>query len=69
MSRRTDSFLSRQQAKEIDYRNVEQLGRYLTNWGKIRSSRETGATAKQQRQLTRAIKRARFLGLLPYTKR
>ncbi len=45
------------------------LVRYLSPWAKIKSRRETRLCAKHQRSLTAAIKRARFLGLLPYVNR
>lgn len=51
----------------IDYKQVEVLRRYITDDGKIRPRRQTGACAKHQRQLAVAIKRARHLALLPYT--
>ncbi|OCG03231.1 30S ribosomal protein S18 [Orbus sturtevantii] len=53
--------------KEIDYKDVSLLKSYITESGKIVPSRITGTCAKYQRQLARAIKRARYLALLPYT--
>ncbi len=53
--------------KEVDYKDVKRLRGYLTERGKIVPARVTGTCAKHQRQLSRAVKRARFLGLLPYT--
>ncbi|RMD78580.1 MAG: 30S ribosomal protein S18 [Gammaproteobacteria bacterium] len=55
--------------KEIDYKDVQTLKSYITETGKIVPSRITGTRAKYQRQLARAIKRARFLALLPYCDR
>ena len=52
---------------EIDYKDLETLKEYITETGKIVPSRVTGTKAKYQRQLATAIKRARFLSLLPYT--
>lgn len=52
---------------EIDYKDLEVLKGYITETGKIVPSRITGTNAKYQRQLSAAIKRARFLALLPYT--
>ena len=52
---------------EIDYKDVVTLKNYITESGKIVPSRITGTSAKYQRQLSTAIKRARFLALLPYT--
>jgi small subunit ribosomal protein S18 len=51
----------------IDYKEVDTLRRYISEDGKIRPRRQTGACAKHQRALARAIKRARHLALLPYT--
>lgn len=53
--------------KEIDYKDIETLKAYVTENGKIVPSRITGTTAKYQRQLGTAIKRARYLALIPYT--
>jgi|TARA_B110000503_G_C7088407_1_gene388329 small subunit ribosomal protein S18 len=53
--------------KEIDYKDLEVLKQYISETGKIVPSRITGTKAKYQRQLATAIKRARFLSLLPYT--
>jgi small subunit ribosomal protein S18 len=53
--------------KEIDYKDLAVLKQYVTETGKIVPSRITGTKAKYQRQLSTAIKRARFLSLLPYT--
>ncbi len=52
--------------KVIDYKNGEQLRRYLTDRGKIRPRRKIGTCARHQRELAVAIKRARQLALLPY---
>jgi small subunit ribosomal protein S18 len=51
----------------FDYKDPQQLRYFLTDRGKISPRRISGLTAKQQRALTSAIKRARNLGLLPYT--
>jgi len=55
--------------KQIDYKDVELLKGYITETGKIVPSRITGTKARYQRQLATAIKRARYLALLPYTDR
>ena len=51
---------------EIDYKDSQKLKRFITEKGKILPRRQTGTCAKHQRTLTNAIKRARFMGLLPY---
>ena len=53
--------------KEIDYKDVSLLKGYITETGKIVPSRITGTSARYQRQLATAIKRARYLALLPFT--
>lgn len=53
--------------KEIDYKNIETLKAYVSENGKIVPSRITGTKARYQRQLATAIKRARYLALIPYT--
>ncbi|RMF96693.1 MAG: 30S ribosomal protein S18 [Gammaproteobacteria bacterium] len=53
--------------KEIDYKDLDTLRNYITETGKIVPSRITGTKAHYQRQLATAVKRARYLALLPYT--
>ena len=53
-------------APAIDYKDPKLLLRYMSERGKIVPSRITAVSAKKQRELARAIKRARFIGLLPY---
>ena len=53
-------------APKIDYKDARLLSRYISERGKIVPSRITAVSAKKQRELAKAIKRARFLGLLPY---
>jgi small subunit ribosomal protein S18 len=53
-------------APRIDYKDVRLLQRYISERGKIVPSRITAVSQKKQRELAQAIKRARFLGLLPY---
>ncbi len=55
--------------KEIDFKNTEILQRFISGLGKIRARKRTGVCSKHQRRLTKTIKRARHLGLLPYTKK
>ncbi|MEX0729236.1 MAG: 30S ribosomal protein S18 [Aquisalimonadaceae bacterium] len=55
--------------KEIDYKDLNTLRNYITETGKIVPSRITGTSARYQRQLAAAVKRARYLALLPYTDR
>ncbi|GGB43001.1 30S ribosomal protein S18 [Roseibium aquae] len=53
-------------APKIDYKDIRLLQRYISERGKIVPSRITAVSAKKQRELSRAIKRARLLGLLPF---
>ena len=52
---------------EVDYKDIELLKAFISETGKIVPSRITGTKAKYQRQLARAVKRARYLALIPYT--
>ena len=65
--RRKSCPFSGPKAPKIDYKDVKLLQRFLSERGKIVPSRITAVSAKKQRELARAIKRARFLALLPYT--
>jgi small subunit ribosomal protein S18 len=64
--RRKTCPFSGENAPKIDYKDSRLLGRYMSERGKIVPSRITAVSASKQRELARAIKRARFLGLLPY---
>lgn len=55
-------------APEVDWKDVKTLGRYLSERGKIMPSRITAVSQKKQREMAIAIKRARFMGLLPYVR-
>ncbi len=63
--RKSDPFAGAN-APKIDYKDVKLLSRFISERGKIVPSRITAVSAKKQRELARAIKRARFLALLPY---
>ncbi len=65
--RRKSCPFSSKTAPQIDYKDIRLLQRFLSERGKIVPSRITAVSAKKQRDLSRAIKRARFLALLPYT--
>jgi small subunit ribosomal protein S18 len=64
--RRKTCPFSGEHAPKIDYKDSRLLGRYMSERGKIVPSRITAVSAKKQRELAKAIKRARYLGLLPY---
>lgn len=65
--RRKVCYFSANKITHIDYKDVEMLKRFISERGKVLPRRVTGTCAKYQRQLTIAIKRARHIGLLPYT--
>jgi len=62
-----ESYPAPKQKLIIDYKNVEDLRRLVSGNGKIVSRKRAGATAKEQKRVAQAVKRARFLALLPYT--
>jgi len=62
-----DCFFCKKNIREIDFKNTALLKRYISALGKIRPRKKTGLCAKHQRQLAKAIKRARHLGLLSAT--
>lgn len=64
--RRKTCPFSSDSAPKIDHKDIRLLQRYVSERGKIVPSRITAVSAKKQRELAKAIKRARFLGLLPY---
>lgn len=59
-------YFSSNNIKHIDYKDVDLLRRFLSPNAKILSRKRTGVTAKNQRKLALAIKRSRYMGLLPY---
>jgi len=59
-------YFSSNNIKHIDYKDIELLKRFLTPSARMQSRKRTDVTAKNQRKLSIAIKRARFMGLLPY---
>ena len=58
---------SGENAPKIDYKDIRLISRYITEKGKIVPSRITGVSKKKQKELSKAIKRARFLSLISYT--
>ena len=64
--RRKSCFFCKSKVDEVDYKNVNELRRYVSEKGKIRSRRISGACRRHQRQVAVAVKRARELALLPY---
>ena len=64
--KRKSCFFCKDKVEQIDYKNVNQLRRYVSEKGKIRSRRVTGACRRHQVQVAAAVKRAREMALLPY---
>ena len=64
--RRKTCTFSGEKAPKIDYKDIKLLQRYVSERGKIVPSRITAVSQKKQRELAKAIKRARYLALLPY---
>ena len=65
--RKRNCYFCREKVEEVDYKNMNQLRRYVSEKGKIRSRRITGACRRHQRQVAAAVKRAREMALLPYS--
>ena len=64
--RRKSCLFCKDKIEEVDYKNLNQLRRYISEKGKIRNRRITGACRRHQSQIATAVKRARELALLPY---
>lgn len=64
--RRKSCYFCKEKIDEVDYKNYNQLRRYISEKGKIRSRRITGACRRHQEQIATAVKRAREMALLPY---
>lgn len=65
--RRLQDYFLQNKGTEIDYKNQDLMRRFLSPEGKILPGRRTGLTSKNQRKITKAVKRARAIGLLPFT--
>ena len=64
--KRKTCFFCKDKVDEVDWKNINQLRRYISEKGKIRSRRISGACRRHQRQVAVAVKRAREMALLPY---
>ncbi|NQV88489.1 MAG: 30S ribosomal protein S18 [Parcubacteria group bacterium] len=62
-------FFSQNNIQHIDYKDVDILKKFLNPHARIISKKKTGVTSKNQRKLSLAVKRARFMGLLPFVSR
>jgi small subunit ribosomal protein S18 len=66
LTRRRNCYFCKNKIDEVDYKNANQLRRFVSEKGKIRSRRITGTCRRHQRQVALAVKRAREMALLPY---
>lgn len=62
-------YFCRKRIAHIDFKDIATVKRYLSSWSRIKPSQVTGVCLKHQRKLAQAIKRARFLALIPYVSR
>lgn len=62
-------YFSQNNIKHIDYKDTELLKKFLNPHARLMSSKKTGVSAKSQRQLANAVKKARFMALIPYVSR
>jgi small subunit ribosomal protein S18 len=65
----SNNILTQNDIRHVDYKDVDLLRQFLNPHGRVVSRRKTGLTAKQQRAVEEAVKRARFMGLLPYVQK
>ena len=65
----SDDYFSRNNIKNIDYKDLKILRNFTNPHGRLLSRKRTGLTAKNQRRVENAVKRARFMGLLPFIER
>ncbi len=63
------NYLKENKIEHVDYKDVETLKKFLTPHARIQSKRRSGSPSADQREIAMAIKRARFMGLLPYVSR
>lgn len=66
---RKQNYFKENKIEYIDYKDTDTLKKFLTSHARIQSRRRSGVPSKAERQLALAIKRSRFLGLLPYVSR
>jgi small subunit ribosomal protein S18 len=64
--RRRTCYFCESDIEHVDYKDIDALQQFLTDRGKIRSRRQTSTCAQHQRQLAKAVKRARHLALIPF---
>ena len=67
--RKKQCMFCRKKIGYIDFKDANVLTKFLSRWNKVKAGRDTGTCSRHQRMLTDAIKRARFMALMPYVKR
>ena len=65
----SNNILTQNDIRHVDYKDVDLLKQFINPHGRVMSRTRTNLTAKQQRQVEAAVKRARFMGLLPYVQK
>ncbi len=65
----SNNILTQNDIRHVDYKDVDLLKQFINPHGRIIGRRRSGLTARQQRQVEQAVKRARFMGLLPYVQK
>jgi small subunit ribosomal protein S18 len=65
----TQCFFCSQNVKEVDYKEVDLIRRFVSSQAKVIDPRHTGVCAKHQRKVAQAVKRARFMALLPFVRK
>lgn len=68
IKKKTRNMFLPKDVKYVDYKNIELISKFINSHGKILAARITGLTANQQRAMSKAIKRARQMALIPYSK-
>jgi len=69
MRKHRSCYFCRKHLEAVDYLDGRMLQRHMGTWSKMKSGRETGTCSKHQRRVTDAVKRARFMAVLPYASR
>lgn len=64
-----NNILTQNDIQHVDYKDIDLLKQFINPHGRVMSRNKTNLTAKQQRQVEAAVKRARFMGLLPYVQK
>ncbi|MFA6423007.1 MAG: 30S ribosomal protein S18 [Patescibacteria group bacterium] len=69
MRTKKECMFCKRKINEVDYKDAGILQKFMNPWGKIKPATDTGLCARHQRRLAEAVKRARFLAIIPYSSR